>query len=103
MIAALLATAVVLAIGAAFVYWYACAVAESDIARRAPQYATLLFRDHIVAFAMRLAPVRLSVLLRQQPPPDALELVSPLKMLGLIHLGTLILAGLCIALWVWLG
>jgi hypothetical protein len=100
---ALLATTVALAAAAAVVYWYACAVAEKEIASRAPQYAALVFRDHVEALVMRLPPVRLSVLLRERPPSDAIHLVSPLKTLGVIHLATLAVAVMSFVLWTWLG
>jgi hypothetical protein len=103
MMDALVVTTVAVAGAAALVYWYACAVAERDITSRAPQFAAVLFRDHLEAYVMRLPPVRLSVLLRDQPPPNVIDLVSPLKMLGLIHLVTLTLAVLCFAIWTWLG
>ena len=103
MTAALLATAAAVAAVAALIYWYACAVAEKDIAKRAPQYAAILFRDHLEAFVMRLPPVRISVLLREQPPTETRELVAPLRTLGVIHLATLVFAVFCFALWMWIG
>jgi hypothetical protein len=103
MTTALFATTLILAAVVSLLYWYACAVAEKDLVAQAPQYAAVLFRDHVEAFVMRLPPVRLSVLLRERPPNGAEHLVSPLRVLALVHLASVVIALLCFALWLWLA
>src|SRR5438045_3898954 len=102
MMDAIFATAVIVAVGSAGLYWYACAVAEDDLKKAAPDYAGLIYRDRWEAAAMRAPPVRLHVLLRENVPSHVLDQVSPLRILGLIHLATLGIALICFALWMWL-